>query len=45
MAQEVLLDGIADAGTAGLALLLGEPIKLPLQLRLHPHADHHWTNR
>jgi hypothetical protein len=45
MAQKVLMNGIADAGTARLALLLGEPIELPLQLGLHPHADHHRLSR
>jgi len=45
MAQQVLMDGFPDAGTAGLALLLGEQIQLPLLLRLHPHADPYRENR
>jgi hypothetical protein len=39
MAQEVLGDGVAHAGTAALAELAGQVIELPLEFRLQPYPD------
>ena len=45
MAQEDLADGLADVGTAELALLPGQQGKLPLQLLLHRKADEQRVSR
>jgi hypothetical protein len=45
VAEQVLADGLADAGTAALAQLTRQLVELPLQLGLHSHADHHGGTR